>query len=147
MKGSQALELERPLRFGTRKVIVASQVALSLVLLVAAGLLLRSFVKLATLDVGFDGNNVLLVGVDLKKAGVPPDQQTAMYEEIESRLSSLPGVLSVGRSTITPISDDVTIDNSIHTRWTKPSVSKDSADCSENAKKYQAYVNYISRAT
>jgi hypothetical protein len=37
------------------------QLALSLVLLVAAGLLLRSFVKLATLDVGFDRNDVLLV--------------------------------------------------------------------------------------
>jgi putative ABC transport system permease protein len=138
MKGRHALEIERPMRFGTRKGIVALQVALSLVLLVAAGLLLRSFVKLATLDVGFDRNNVLLVVVDMKTAKVPPERQTAMYEEIERRLSSLPGVLSVGRSTITPISNEMSIDLGIHTDWTKPSV------VSENAERYQAYVNYIS---
>ena len=47
MKGRQALEIERPSRFPSRKWIVASQLALSLVLLVAAGLLLGSFAKLA----------------------------------------------------------------------------------------------------
>jgi putative ABC transport system permease protein len=154
MKGNQALEMERPMRFVTRKVIVASQVALSLVLLVAAGLLLRSFVKLATLDVGFDRNNVLLVIVNLKTAKVPPDRQTAMYEEIESRLSSLPGVLSVGRSTLTPISDEESMDNSVHTAWMKPSsVFKESphfpgdggfAGWSDKGKEYWVYENSIS---
>ena len=65
--------------------------ALSLVLLVAAGLLLRSFAKLATLDIGFDRNNVLLVGTNLETAKVPPDQQLATYEQIETRLKALPG--------------------------------------------------------
>jgi putative ABC transport system permease protein len=154
MKGSQALEIERAMRFGPRKGIVALQVVLSLVLLVAAGLLLRSFVKLVTLNVGFDRNNVLLVGVDLKTAKVPADRQTAMYEEIESRLSPLPGVFSVGRSTITPISDAESMDNSVHTAWMKPSsVFKENphfpgdggfSGWSENAKEYWVYENYIS---
>ena len=92
MKGSHTLEGERHGRFGARQWIVSRQVALSLVLLVAAGLLLRSFAKLATLDVGFDRNNVLLVGTNLQTAKVPPDQQFATYEQIESRLRALPGV-------------------------------------------------------
>jgi putative ABC transport system permease protein len=103
MKGSQALGGERHLRFRARRWIVCTQVALSLVLLVAAGLLLRSFSMLATLDLGFDRHDVLLVSANLQTARVPPDQQLVTYEQIESRLRSLPGVVSVGRSVITPI--------------------------------------------
>jgi len=103
MKGSEALETDRPLRFRTRRWIVTSQLALSLVLLVAAGLLLRSFAKLAALDIGFDRNNVLIVGVDLKAANLPDDQLLATYGTIEDRLRALPGVLSVGRSMISPL--------------------------------------------
>ena len=74
MKGRPgAMASGHPSRF--RHWIVASQVALSLVLLVAAGLFLRSFAKLATLDIGFDRNNVLIVGTSLKTANVPPNQQ------------------------------------------------------------------------
>ena len=83
---------------------MAAQVALSLVLLVAAGLFLRSFAKLALLDIGFDRNNVLMVSTNLKAANVPPDQRAAIYGDIESRLRSLPGVVSAGRSWSTPIS-------------------------------------------
>ncbi len=118
MKGSQALELERPARLRSRRWIVASQVALSLVLLVAAGLLLRSFAKLARLDIGFDRNNVLMVMADLKTAKIPPEQQLATYEQIESRVSALPGVVSVGRSVMTPLSGGAW-NNSIHTDWSK----------------------------
>lgn len=117
MKGSQSSEGGRSLHFHMRKWIVGSQVALSLVLLVAAGLLLRSFVKLVTLDIGFDRNNVLLVQTDLGVAKIPVGRQAATYEEIESRLSALPGVLSVGRSTIAPISGNELMNNSVHTDW------------------------------
>jgi predicted permease len=103
MKGRQALESEGHSPFRGRKWIVASQVALSLVLLVAAGLLLRSFAKLATLDIGFDSNNVLLVNADLSVARVPEEQQLATFQEIENRLKALPGVVSTGRSLFTPM--------------------------------------------
>jgi predicted permease len=119
-KGSQSLEAGRPLHFHGPKWIVGSQVALSFVLLVAAGLLLRSFVKLMTLDIGFDRNNVLLVRIDLKTAMVPPDRQASTYDEIESRLGALPGVLSVGCSNLTPISGVQSMNISIYTEWTKP---------------------------
>ena len=104
MKGTLGEESERRVRFHPGKWIVASQVALSLVLLVTAGLFLRSFVKLVTLDIGFDRNNVLLVNANLKTAGMPQDRYLATFEDIENRLRALPGVVSVGRSVLTPIS-------------------------------------------
>jgi len=139
MRGSQSGEAGRSLRFHPRKWIVGSQVALSLVLLVAAGLLLRSFVKLVTLDIGFDRNNVLLVHTDLRTPKIPVDRQAATYEEIERRLRALPGVLSVGRSMITPISDHLSWDNSVHTEWTKESKGRSDADA-----KFLVYENSIS---
>ena len=96
---------------GAGRWIVAGQAALTLVLLIGGGLLLRSFVKLVTLDLGFDRSNVLVVSatppwfaVDTAKAG--PEKRTAIYEEIEPRLRALPGVLSTARAFTTPIGDD-----------------------------------------
>ena len=116
MKGGQAEDSERRMRFRPAKWIVASQVALSLVLLVGAGLFLRSFAKLTALDIGFDRNNVLLANVNLKTAKVPAEQYLATYEALEQRLKTLPGVVSVGRSFTTPVShmewnEDVHIDD------------------------------------
>jgi putative ABC transport system permease protein len=133
MKGNQLPESERPTRFRVRHWIVASQVALSLVLLVAAGLLLRSFAKLATLDIGFDRNNVLLVNADLQTAKVSAEQQENTYQQIEARLQALPGVVSVGRSVMTPLSRSMW-NNTIGTEWSK-SVTGDNA---------LAYFNYVS---
>ncbi len=104
MKGGQAEDSERRMRFRPAKWIVASQVALSLVLLVGAGLFLRSFAKLTAVDAGFDRNNVLLVNANLKTAKVPAEQYVATYEAIEQRLKALPGVVSAGRSFTTPVS-------------------------------------------
>jgi predicted permease len=145
MKGSQSPEAGRSLHFHGRKWIVGSQVALSLVLLVAAGLLLRSFVKLATLDIGFDRNSVLLVNVNLKTAKVPPDRQAATYDEIGSRLGALPGVLSIGRSTFTPISGVESVNTSVHTQWTTSrSLETGSGGWSEDETSFLVYSNYIS---
>jgi putative ABC transport system permease protein len=107
MKGSQATEAESRAKFRPGRWIVASQVALSLVLLVASGLFLRSLVKLVTMDVGFDRNNVLIVRANLHNAKVAPEQQPRMFDEIESRLRTLPGVVSASRSVMTPVSNYV----------------------------------------
>jgi putative ABC transport system permease protein len=104
MKGSQTADTESRIRFRPGKWIVASQVALSLMLLVASGLFLRSLVKLVTMDIGFDRNNVLLVQADLHTARVPAEQQPAMFDEIERKLRALPGVVSASRSLMTPVS-------------------------------------------
>jgi putative ABC transport system permease protein len=83
--------------------IVASQVALSLVLVIAAGLLLGSFRKLATLDIGFDRNHVLLVTVSLADARAREPEYPAIYEQMETVLRALPGVSSAARSAMTPL--------------------------------------------
>ncbi|MFI5058854.1 MAG: ADOP family duplicated permease [Candidatus Acidiferrales bacterium] len=105
MKGAGAEDNERHVCFRPGKWIVGSQVAMSLILLVVAGLFLRSIVKLVTLDIGFDRTNVLIVNTNLKTANIPEEQWPATYEDVENRLRSLPGVISVSRSIMTPISN------------------------------------------
>jgi len=102
MKGSQAQDAEGRTKFRSGKWIVASQVALSLVLLVVSGLFLRSLVKLVTLDAGFDKSSVLIVEANLDAAKIPDEQQEGKYREIEDRLRQLPGVVSASRSVTTP---------------------------------------------
>ncbi len=104
MRSSQAVASEHRAQFHPGRWIVASQMALSLVVLVAAGLFLRSFVKLITLDIGFDRANVLMMQTEGRTAGIPAEKWAATWDEIERRLSSLAGVVSVSRSVMTPIS-------------------------------------------
>jgi putative ABC transport system permease protein len=131
MKGIRTVELDRPARFRSRKLIVASQVAFSLVLLVAAGLLLRSFAKLATLDPGFDRNNVLIVYTDLWPAKIPRDQRPAVLDQIENQLRALPGVLSASRSSVTPAEVSYGAHN-VHTEWSKSFTDAESLSMSVN---------------
>jgi predicted permease len=144
VKGSQSSEMGRGVGFRGRQWIVGSQVALSLVLLVAAGLLLRSLVKLATLDAGFDRNNVLLVATHLKPAKVPPDRWLATYSDIESRLKALPGVLSVGYSNNTPISGGLMEFSNVQSDWFKLSTSLTSSTSVKANPVAPVYANFIS---
>ena len=105
MKGRQTPEGQARVKLRAGKWIVASQVALSLVLLVASGLFLRSLAKLVTMDIGFDRSNVLLVSANLHTAKIAAEQQPARFEDIERRLRALPGVTSASRSILTPISN------------------------------------------
>jgi len=91
-------------RFTVSRMLVASQVALSLVLLVGAGLLLGSFQRLAVLDAGFESDGVLLVDVSLPEPGVPAEQRPAVYRELLDQLRVLPGTRSASASNVTPIS-------------------------------------------
>jgi predicted permease len=116
MKARSVAGSEQRSRFRLGKWIVAGQVALSLVLLIGGGLLLRTFVKLFTLDLGFDRNNVLVVSAKppwfaADTAKLPPEQRQAIYDEIARRLRAIPGVISVARSFTTPIGDDNWVHN------------------------------------
>jgi putative ABC transport system permease protein len=104
MKGNVTDDEKSGSRFRAGKWMVALQVALSLVLLVGAGLFLRTFEQLITLDTGFDRGNVLLVNVNLATGGIPAERRTATYDAIQERLDAIPGVVSVGRSWNTPLS-------------------------------------------
>jgi len=78
------------------------QMALALVLLVAAGLFLHSLERLVHVDMGFDRANVLLVNAEIKPA---KPQTLATFSTLENRLRSVPGAMSVGASWRTPVSD------------------------------------------
>jgi putative ABC transport system permease protein len=133
MKGGAAPDGERHLRFLAGKCIVAVQVALSLVLVVASGLFLKSFQNLATLDIGFDRDNVVLVGANLKPTHIPPDLRLPTYDQIEARLRVIPGVVSASRSSNTPISG-FTWNNAITPDSPNPPKGDDAL----------AYLNFIS---
>src|ERR1019366_1598417 len=83
--------------------LVAGQVALSLALLMGAGLFLGTLRNLLTVDTGFSRHNVLLIKADIEQNGVPAPRRAAMYREILSRLRGLPGVVSAANSILTPI--------------------------------------------
>jgi putative ABC transport system permease protein len=131
MKGSRTVEFDRPARFRSRKLIVASQVAFSLVLLVAAGLFLRSFAKLATLDPGFDPKNVLIVYPNLWQAKIPRDLRPTTLDQIQNRLRALPGVLSASRSSVTPAEVSYGAHN-VYTEWSKGFTDAESLSMSVN---------------
>jgi len=79
-------------RFGLRRVLVVAQVALSLVLVVAALLFVRTFRNLVTLDAGFRRDHLLVADVDVRHAGVPADRLPALYDDLLARAQSVPGV-------------------------------------------------------
>lgn len=85
------------------RVLLAGQVALSLVLLATAALLVRSFVELTTQDVGFEHDRVVLVTVS-GDLGPVRDAQLRTIDEIRRRLEALPGVDGVTASLVTPVS-------------------------------------------
>ena len=124
IKGQHAEEGEHRRVFRPARWIVAVEVALSLVLLVVSGLFLKSFRKLATLDVGFDTKNVVLVKVDLNNAKVPDSQQPAVREEILARLRTLPGVTSASQSILTPIGG-MGMNGSIHSHLPNAPTGRD----------------------
>jgi predicted permease len=76
------------------KALVISQIALSLVLMVGAGLFLRSLVNLNNVDVGFNKENVLRLEIDSSSAGYTPGEprELALNQQIEERVSALPNV-------------------------------------------------------
>ena len=91
-------------RFSVGKLLVMAQVAISLVLLAAAGLLLGSFRKLATIGTGFETENVLIANVDLTNAKYPKERVTPAFLEMLERLRAIPGVASAAASNLTPVS-------------------------------------------
>jgi predicted permease len=90
-------------RFRLGKMLVATQVALSLVLLVGAGLFLNSLRNLLGTSTGFDRRNVTLVRVNTLEK-VPKERRVELFRTILERLRTVPGVTSAASSLITPVS-------------------------------------------
>jgi putative ABC transport system permease protein len=85
-------------------ILVCGQVALSLVLLIGAGLLVRSFARLLHVDPGFDSHGVLTMSVSLPTVKyAKPDQQAMFFDELLRRVSAVPGVQSASISAALPL--------------------------------------------
>ena len=89
----------------TRQVLMAGQVALALVLLVASGLLFRSFVRLRAVDPGFNPASALTFQIGLPRSDYPNRERLVRtHESILERLRALPGVTSVSAVNCVPLS-------------------------------------------
>jgi predicted permease len=86
------------------KALVVAQVALSMMLVIAAGLLVSSFRRLVTLDPGFERDGVLLVGADYSSTGLESVRTRLSHRALVERFRALPGVTSASASWTTPIS-------------------------------------------
>ena len=84
--------------------LVVGQIAVSLVLLVAAGLFLSTFKRLAALPLGFDPDRVLVVNVDSARAAVDPATRIDYFRQLVETAQSVPGVVRAAGSMITPFS-------------------------------------------
>ena len=91
-------------RFTIGKALVVGPIALSLVLVIGAGLLLGTFRRLVTLDPGFKRDGVLIVSVNLRNAGYQANRYGMVHDDLLGRFRSLPGVQAAAASVITPIS-------------------------------------------
>ncbi len=92
-------------RLRARNLLVIVETALGVVVLVGAGLLLRSFVRLSNVPVGFKSEGVLTFRVALPAARYRTDvQRTAFYQQVSERLQALPGVSSAAAISFLPLS-------------------------------------------
>ncbi|MGD9902499.1 MAG: ABC transporter permease [Vicinamibacterales bacterium] len=108
-------------RHRTRSALVVVELALAVVLTVGAGLLLRSFNSVMTLDPGFRPEHLLTMQLTLPARLTAPEARLAYYAEWFARLESLPGVTSVGGTTRIPLgSTNVTTSVQVESRPLPP---------------------------
>lgn len=106
-------ELRGPRRFGSRQVLIVAETALSLVLLIGAGLMIRSFARLTEVDPGFRAQQVLTVQVPMPSflSGITSfasrkeveTRQAAEYGDLIDHIRTLPGVIAAGVATALPL--------------------------------------------
>jgi putative ABC transport system permease protein len=107
-----------------RAVLVVSEVALSVVLLVGAGLMMRSFFALTNVDLPFNPSKILYARVALPRAGYygKPDRKPPFFQQVLPRIQALPGVISAAETLMLPPNEgswtDIVIPGKPHTgRW------------------------------
>ena len=84
--------------------LVLAQVALSLLLVVGAGLFVRTFVALADVDLGFVPERAIVADLGARRTGVQPEGRGLLYENVRQAVLAVPGVTNAALSVITPVS-------------------------------------------
>ncbi len=108
-QGSAGRKVVRP-----QQVLMTLELAMALVLLIGAGLLARSFVRLVTIPPGFDSHGVITTRIVLPaKTYLNGDQQRAFYSQLLERIQSLPGVSSSGAAAALPLNGFVRFSGAI----------------------------------
>ena len=89
-----------------RRILVVAQLALSLLLLVGAGLFARSLFNLLRVDPGFRTERLLTFSIDPRLNGYSKERGFALFHDLQERLSALPGVVAAGAASPGPLSHD-----------------------------------------
>jgi putative ABC transport system permease protein len=92
---------------GPSAALIVLQVALSVVLVVGAGLFLRTFTSLMTVPLGFEPERVLMAAINAADARVPPSQRLLMFQRVRDAVRSVPGVADAAFSFLTPVSGPI----------------------------------------
>ncbi len=95
--------------FSIGNALVVAQVALAIVVLVGAGLLVRTLANLRSVDVGFDSHNILIFGIDPTLIGYKGPQADSLYRDLQGRLAETPGVKSASYSMMPLLSNGLMI--------------------------------------
>jgi predicted permease len=91
------------LRLGLGRILVVSQIGIALLILVAAGLFVRTLSNLESLNLGFNRENVLVFSLDAHRAGHAQPEIVPLYERLRERFAALPGVRSAALSDMSPL--------------------------------------------
>jgi putative ABC transport system permease protein len=90
-------------RQGVRNALIVAQVAASFMLLIGAGLTIRSVIKLQQVNPGFTTENILTMRIDLNFTKYRQKSASAFWQRVDERIKSLPGVLKAGGAGIVPL--------------------------------------------
>jgi predicted permease len=94
-------------RFSAGNILVIAQVALSLILVVAAGLFVRTFSTLVHLDLGLDSRGVLMASINTLNLRLEPADRAPFFERLRQAAGGVPGVESAAISAVTPVAGGV----------------------------------------
>jgi putative ABC transport system permease protein len=89
-------------RFSLRRILVVSQVALSVVLLMGALLFVRSLRNLTTLNVGFQQTGILITSVDFERLQIPEERFTEYKRDLVKQVQAIPGIESAAHAMLVP---------------------------------------------
>ncbi|MBK8006088.1 MAG: ABC transporter permease [Gemmatimonadetes bacterium] len=103
LKGASAISQERHRPGRLRSAVVGIQVAGSTCLVICSAVLLRSALRQATLDPGYDPTGVVSLSLNLPQLGYEAERSRALYADLEGRLTATPGVEGVARAEMLPL--------------------------------------------